>query len=300
MRRGRPKDFANEKDWLRSLVRSGADLSDAQINLRGVEVDRPSTARDMYFSLIDSPISRQDESHPYPVVAYARVLTGQEVEAAGQTLPDGYAPDDYAIQYWYFYFYNDWWNRHEMDWELAAIIVRPQEDGQWEPLKAGYAAHVSGVHRDWKELNFDPENPNSPLVFVAAGSHAAYFEYREQGYSTVARQVKSIPWLFRLVRWFIRRSKIELLSQDLIDLVPPNDTAYYVRPHIRMMPANPPRDDPHWWWMHYAGMWGEKPDKSVDLGEGDLSLINDGPRGPWNQWRRWDNPFLWVETGRPI
>ena len=298
MRLGRPAEFSTEKDWLSSLVRSGANLSHAQINLRDVEADLPSTAHDKFFSLIENAIARQDVNHPYPVISYCRVVSGREIQLAGHDLPDNYTSDDYAIQYWYAYYYNHWWNSHELDWELVTVTVTSGEGDQWEPTRAGYAAHVSCAKREWADLNFNPSDANSPLVFVGAGSHASYFEYREQGYSTVARQLNRFPWLSRLVRWLIRKNVFEILSEDMIDLVPPNDPIYYVRPQVRMMPSDPSRQDPEWWWINYTGMWGEKPDRWVDLGDEDLTLVNEGPRGPRGQRHKWDNPFLWVDRGQ--
>jgi len=293
--RGRPHSFSSEREWLFSLVKQGTSLSEAVINLKGVEVNSPTTAWDKYFSIISHSLSRQEDAHPYPVVIYARVLSGQDVESVEQTLPNGYKSEDVAVQYWLFYYYNYWWNLHEMDWEMITLIVRPARNDQWEPFKVGYAAHVAGHQRQWSRVRRYPEASNSPLVFVAAGSHASYFEYKAGGYNVITRQVRHIPWLRRLLRRIIRRLPFDLLKGDMVDFVPPEDPDFFIHPRILLIPSNPPRDDPQWWWMHFPGMWGEKPDKSVDLGDADLTLIGEGPRGPWKQGPRWDNPFLWVE-----
>ena len=298
IRRGRPRSFSSEREWLFALVKQGKPLSDAVINLKGVDVNCPTTAWDTYFSIISHPLSRREDAHPYPILTYARVLSGQDIEAAGQALPNGYNLEDFAVQYWFFYYYNYWWNLHEMDWEMITLIVRSVGNDQWEPLKAAYAAHMSGHQRQWSRVHCNPEAPSSPLVFVAAGSHASYFEHKAGGYYVVTRQVIHIPWLRRLIRRIIRRLPFDLLKDDMVDIVPPETPGRFVRPQILLMPCNPTRDDPQWWWTHFPGMWGEKPDKSVDLGDADLTLINEGPRGPWKQGLRWNNPFLWVEKCR--
>ena len=59
LRRGRPRQFSSEREWLWSLVRRNTNLSKAVINLRGVEIDRPSTVWDTYFSLISSLEARR-------------------------------------------------------------------------------------------------------------------------------------------------------------------------------------------------------------------------------------------------
>ena len=299
IRRGRPGRFATDRDWLADLVANEGALSKAAVNLTGVEADYPSTAWDMYFSILERHGSRDDPNHPYPVVTYARVVSGQEMRESGQDVSGDYADDDVAIQYWWFYYYNHWWNVHEMDWELATVVVRSNGDGDWNAVKAGFAAHLSGHRREWDRVLRNPENGDSPLLFVGAGSHAAYFEPRERGYATVARSVGNLPWLSRIIRWITRRTPLDILSEDMIDIVPPNDAKYFRSTEVRLMPSSAETDDPQWWWMNYPGMWGEKPDRYVDLGDLDLSLISRGPCGPWLQGNRWDNPFAWVDGCRP-
>ena len=65
------------------------------------------------------------------------------------------------------------------------------------------------------------------------------------------------------------------------------------------MPNQPSVEDPRWWWMHFSGLWGKKPDKIVDFGRPDLTLLIDGPRRPWQQGVKWTNPFEWVENLEP-
>lgn len=295
-RRGRPRSFDSERDWLFSLVKQGKKLSNAVINLTDVEVSQPLSAWSKYFSIISHNVSQRDEGHPYPVVTYARVVSGQDVKSAGEELPQEYGHNDIAIQYWWFYYFNHWWNLHEMDWEMITLIVRREEGDDWEPLKAGYATHFSGHQRNWYGVHHNTEVASSPLVFVAAGSHAAYFEYKEDGYHTVAHTVKHISWLYKVVNWLLRRGPSIL---DIIDIVPPEAPGYFIRPTICLMPSDPPRDDPEWWWMHFDGMWGEMPDKFVDFGEEDITLLQSGIPGPWLQGSKWNNPFQWVDSCRP-
>ena len=227
IREGRPNAFTSEKEWLFSLVQQKADLSEGVINLTGLEVDEPSTAWDSYFSIISSSVSRQDEGHPYPLVIYARVISSQDVTSAGNQLPQIFGVDYLAVQYWMFYYYNHWWNLHEMDWEMITIIVRPMENSGWEPVKVGYSAHSSGHSREWDQVHRNLSDHNSPLVFVAAGSHAAYFEFREGGYSTVARKVRHISWLSRLIRKITFQNGFEILT-NLVDIVPCTQKVVYL------------------------------------------------------------------------
>ncbi len=82
------------------------------------------------------------------------------------------------LQYWLWYFYNDYSlalgaGLHEGDWEM--IQLRMHDD---EPDVAVYAQHTHAEKRPWPEVEQDDGHP---VVYVARGSHASYFE---AGYHT--------------------------------------------------------------------------------------------------------------------
>ena len=77
------------------------------------------------------------------------------------------------LQYWLWYFYNDYSlalgsGLHEGDWEM--VQFRMHDD---EPDLAVYAQHTHAEKRPWHEVK---TLEGHPLVFVARGSHASYFE----------------------------------------------------------------------------------------------------------------------------
>ncbi|MEA2127709.1 MAG: hypothetical protein QOJ85_600 [Solirubrobacteraceae bacterium] len=82
------------------------------------------------------------------------------------------------LQYWTFYFYNDYelalgFGTHEGDWEC--VQLRMGVEGE-HPDIAVYAQHRNGERRDWEDVEKLSGSPDTPLVYVARGSHAAYFE----------------------------------------------------------------------------------------------------------------------------
>ncbi len=82
------------------------------------------------------------------------------------------------LQYWAWYFYNDYqlalgFGTHEGDWESVQFRIAPDGD---VPDVAVYAQHRNGEKRAWDDVERDPDNPDTPVVFVGRGSHAAYFE----------------------------------------------------------------------------------------------------------------------------
>jgi hypothetical protein len=83
------------------------------------------------------------------------------------------------LQYWYCYFYNDYnlvgkvikAGLHEGDWEMVQLRLGP--DGT--PDHAVYAQHAHAEARPWGRVQ-KREGTQRPVVYVARGSHAAYFE----------------------------------------------------------------------------------------------------------------------------
>jgi hypothetical protein len=80
------------------------------------------------------------------------------------------------LQYWFFYFYNDYnlalgIGLHEGDWEMVQLRMH---DGA--PDLAVYAQHRQAEQRPWPRVEKVPGDPNRPMVYVARGSHASYFE----------------------------------------------------------------------------------------------------------------------------
>ena len=150
------------------------------------------------------------------------------------------ANGDRWLQYWFFYFYNDYnligpfihAGLHEGDWEMIQIRLRADE-----PDLAVYCQHAGSTTRDWRQVDTLPGG-DRPIVYVARGSHASYFEPGTQ-------------WTGH---WFDhadgKRRSPELKLETVED------------------------GDPQWRWMHWPGYWGDTK-KS-----GDNPLDSDSPRGP--------------------
>jgi Vacuolar protein sorting-associated protein 62 len=93
----------------------------------------------------------------------------------GHVLSDG---SDVWLQYWFFYFYNDYnligpfirAGLHEGDWEMIQIHLSSEM-----PDRAVYAQHAIAEGRDWRQVDLVP-GTQRPIVYVARGSHASYFE----------------------------------------------------------------------------------------------------------------------------
>jgi VPS62-like protein len=83
------------------------------------------------------------------------------------------------LQYWYCYLFNDYnligfivkAGLHEGDWELVQLRL----GGDGAPDHAVYAQHAHAAGRPWDQVERVP-GTQRPVVYVARGSHASYFE----------------------------------------------------------------------------------------------------------------------------
>ena len=71
-----------------------------------------------------------------------------------------------AVEYWFLYLYNDFYDQHEADWEGVTVVL---ENGT--PLGATYSQHQGRKWVAWSALS---TTGGHPIVYVARGSHAEY------------------------------------------------------------------------------------------------------------------------------
>jgi RsiW-degrading membrane proteinase PrsW (M82 family) len=169
-------------------------------------------------------------------------------------------PEYISIQYWIFYFYNDWFNKHEGDWEMVEVVL----SAAYQPLWVVYSQHHGGVRRIW---NTTPLEENThPVVYVARGSHANYFAGNE-----------IYP-------------HIQQIGNQRITLMDRTGDADRLMPEVILIPTRTElADNPDGWpgaeWLMYRGRWGE-----TGL-SGDFS----GPYGPADKGFQWEEPLAWGE-----
>ena len=233
----------------------------------------------------------------YPHTFYARVLEGRELPEIGDGHPLAGA---IAIQYWWFLFYNDAWNRHQGDWEGITVFVNRGDNGLISPVGAAYACHDLGRWRRWQDLIrvneagvLDSEGLH-PVVYTARGSHASYFDRNDNGYHPHMTRRLRLPFIGD----YAIPSRFVLESRNAIDWVadvhtPLGAAAAVFTENVELLPPErllrdlpALRADDHWWWLAYRGLWGA-PEFLPFFG-------GSGPRGPMWQGLKWRNPFQWV------
>jgi RsiW-degrading membrane proteinase PrsW (M82 family) len=180
-----------------------------------------------------------------PTAVYAHVVR-DEVE--------GYI----TIQYWAFYYYNDWFNKHEGDWEMVEVILTENGVPEWVVL----SQHHGGTRRAWSQAPV--EDTTHPAAYVALGSHANYFVPDE-----VYPNGKDI-------------------GNERIEIMDRTGAAGRTIPEVIMLPDRQTASTrtaiwPGTEWLSFRGHWGELAAQS-DFG---------GPLGPADKGTQWETPHAW-------
>ena len=124
-----------------------------------------------------------------PGCDYEEWFRSMDAEPAvyGRVVVDG---EFLVAQYWLYYVYNDWNDRHESDWEMIQLVFdTPTVAAALEqgPVLYAYAQHEGSEYAfldDAVELEGATETERgkvrliggAPVVYPGQGSHAAYFD----------------------------------------------------------------------------------------------------------------------------
>lgn len=174
---------------------------------------------------------------------------------------EGY--DGFAVQYFFFYYYNDFLNKHEGDWEKiqlafdAPSIEQALEQG---PVRVAYSGHAGGERADWESEKLEKEN-GRPVVYVATGSHASYLE--EGRFLGVARE----GGVFGCEQTTGPHRRID--------------------PAVQLLPDEVTDPNGEFAWIEYGGLWGQY----------EKNGLYSGVKGP-KQSRPWSEPFSWEASLR--
>jgi hypothetical protein len=276
------------RPWLQNLLHGGPPPQSTGLEvLRGLvlSVDRDAT---LPWELDVAGVRSQDGVQAWR--AYAEMLAesgpfqptmyGRAVQYAGRTV----------LTYWFLSAYNDAPNKHEGDFEMIAIEL----DSDHQPVQAGYSSHQSGLRRRWTDVEKDQ---GRPLVYVARGSHASYFDHKRNGHRT-----NSIPprkGLDPRIEYLM--AKFAIFFQDLVvvlrllDRTPthpdrpgdqPLDRGEFLDPELVVLPELTELDaQPQFWWMRLRCPWGSRHVRFF----GDIA-----PDPPWEHGAKWTDPSSWI------
>ena len=192
-----------------------------------------------------------------------RLEAGSQPTVDAHVATDPTYPGRLALQYWFFYAFNDFNNTHEGDWEMIQLVF--EADGAEEALRADapsvvlYSSLVGGARAAWYDDKLALLDGTHPVVYPAAGSHANKF--------TDALYLGS--------------SADAGVGCD--DTRGPHSQ---LRPTVRTIPSDAISAAAGFPWTTYEGRWGEL-----------QRAFYNGPTGP-NLKRQWTAPIDWAEGWR--
>jgi hypothetical protein len=183
-----------------------------------------------------------------PAVVYAHIA-----REAGST--------GLALQYWFFWYFNQFNDLHEGDWEGMQLAFEGNSAAaalREEPYEMILFQHAGGERAGWEDPKVQKEGTH-PIVYPAAGSHATFYDsavYVENGQEGSGVGCDNTAEPLRELR--------------LRPVLLPNEAT--TRGRFK--------------WLSFNGHWGER-EKGY----------NNGPTGPTTK-TQWSEPFTWMEEQR--
>jgi hypothetical protein len=83
----------------------------------------------------------------------------------------------FTLQYWFYYYFNQFNDLHESDWEGMQIAfdgAAPAQALREQPTEIVVFQHSGGEHADWSDGKVQKQDTH-PVVYSAAGSHATFY-----------------------------------------------------------------------------------------------------------------------------
>jgi hypothetical protein len=194
---------------------------------------------------------------------WARMIT-EETESTvyAHVATEPRRPGQLALQYWFFYAFNDFNNLHEGDWENVQLVLDAStaaEPLSRTPIGVGYSSHEGSELADWDDDKLELVGGTHPVVYPAAGSHAnKYTEALYLGSSADA-------------------------GVGCDDTRGPHRV---VRPVVQTIPSDPEAAERAFPWIAFQGRWGEL-----------QPAFFNGPTGP-NLKTSWTEPITSSEDWR--
>jgi hypothetical protein len=128
-------------------------------------------------SYLDFPGNPRDPGCTYETYFKEKAQElGLEPTTYVRFIPD-YAARRLYVEYWFYYYFNNWNNTHESDWEMIQLTFNTtsvEEALTVDPLEVGYAQHGGGELAKWGDEKLQMDGSNL-IVFPSAGSHATYY-----------------------------------------------------------------------------------------------------------------------------
>jgi hypothetical protein len=166
-----------------------------------------------------------------------------------------------ALQYWFFYPFNDFNNTHEGDWEMIQLVFDAVDASAAlavEPDRVGYSSHEGAESAAWDDEKLELMNGH-PVVYPSVGSHANKYG----------------PAL-----WLGSSAEAGVGCDDT------SGPHREVSPRVVTIPSDREAAEKAFPWIAFEGRWGEL-----------QKAFYNGPTGP-NLKQQWTQPITWSEGWR--
>ena len=167
-------------------------------------------------------------------------------------------PGKLAVEYWFYYTFNDFTDKHESDWEMAQVDFAASTAAQAlraGPYEVDLSQHAGGERSAWTDTKLQKQGTH-PVIYDATGSHANYF----------GRGL------------YLGRGAREGFGCD-----DTRNATLRLEPRAVLVPDVPSSASAPYAWLGFQGRWGQK-----EQG------INNGPTGPSAK-EQWLAPIEWAD-----
>jgi hypothetical protein len=210
---------------------------------------------------LDFPGDPLDAGCDYELWA-RRLTAGTPPTVYSHVATDPGYPGKLALQYWFFYPFNDFNNTHEGDWEMTQLVFDADtaRDALGKtPVEVGYSSHEGAERAAWGDEKLEIVDGTHPVVYPASGSHANKFTSALYLGSSAEAGVGCDRTLG------------------------PHDE---VRPVVKAIPLDVRSAEEAFPWIAFEGRWGEL-----------QKAFFNGPTGP-NLKTQWTHPIEWSRDWR--
>jgi hypothetical protein len=190
------------------------------------------------------------------------ITTGTKPTVYAHVAADPKNPGKLALQYWFFYAFNDFNNTHEGDWEMIQLNFDAPDARaalETQPVEVGYSSHEGAERSAWDDPKLERVDGTHPVVYPAAGSHANKFT--------------AALYLGSSAEAGVGCDDTQGPHRDL-------------RPVVKTIPSDPAAARSSFPWIDFQGRWGQL-----------APAFFNGPTGP-NLKTQWTEPIEWSKGWR--
>ena len=192
-----------------------------------------------------------------------RLTKGSEPVVYAHVAGEAEFPGKLALQYWFFYPFNDFNNTHEGDWEMIQLVFDAPDARAAlgvDPVEIGYSSHEGAERSAWDDEKLELVG-SRPVVYPAAGSHA--------------NKYSDALWLGSSAEAGVGCDDTRGPHREL-------------SPEVATIPSDRKAAEAAFPWIAFEGRWGEL-----------QKAFFNGPTGP-NLKAQWTKPITWSEDWRDV